>query len=866
MFWIVALGSLLNAQIVPTGVLSGATQGQPPVGTSSGGLQSSSAWLDASAFNGTDPCNQINLAIQASSSLGVEIEAGGVSAAAHCTFLTANFLGNMPGGSQVLAKGGRVKLGGYTLLVPFVPSDYGCLTTVGHCANGPNPPRGIIVIPNKHLGIEGIGRGDTTTPINSTIAICLSVQGCSSTTPNAPVIRNWTISSTGCCSPFALPTGHRNYLTVNVTAQTFTATVSNSVGVNNIVTVTVNSNSQNNVSGILSSGQSVTLSGFAPAGYNGPATVADGSVAGSSPPTTNSSGQTVFTFVAGSALTCTTCTSTNGLAIGSNVLAGEHVKIVGSSQATNNINGRVCSTSTAGGIQQDPHCPVTPSATSFAIVATSNDQKSNNLGAQAPVACSSSCGTVYAEIPIVDYGSDPTGNQFGMMLRHLGLACEGIPSCVGFRSQSANEESGAEFVLVTGSSMWCGDLWSTNAQNSNSWHDLECITGPALNGSLGTSQLSNCDVATTGFIVGESGARSFYGNTVNLNGCATGGASPVVVTPTACYYFDNSTLTKFTDVHGEGCQFNRLYGQGAPSQAYQGLNNGGQASGSCSYTLSGTAVNGCNSVDGPYTFPTTLSAGTISPTTTLPVHSTTGCVYNATLGTGMLVTVGTLGGVPPQETVQLTAAPSGGNLTVTATGHNHSNNDPVFCGWSAVEAVNGNFPLAVAGVQSGPWTGDYSFQNTKKNTGAVITIADDYSNAISNDNVIELYSVDSNTSGGSIIRRSSSGIVADLVEGCFLGGATGTASPAACGTAVTGKIAVPASQTTYTVNDAAVTSTSTIVVQQTNDNSGLPSSPTCNAGATGPIQTSRVAGSSFTFSLTSVASVTCIQYTITNGN
>jgi hypothetical protein len=96
----------------------------------------------------------------------------------------------------------------------------------------------------------------------------------------------------------------------------------------------------------------------------------------------------------------------------------------------------------------------------------------------------------------------------------------------------------------------------------------------------------------------------------------------------------------------------------------------------------------------------------------------------------MLVTVGTLGGVPPQETVQLTAAPSGGNLTVTATGHNHSNNDPVFCGWSAVEAVNGNFPLAVAGVQSGPWTGDYSFQNTKKNTGAVITIADDYSNAL----------------------------------------------------------------------------------------------------------------------------------------
>jgi hypothetical protein len=98
---------------------------------------------------------------------------------------------------------------------------------------------------------------------------------------------------------------------------------------------------------------------------------------------------------------------------------------------------------------------------------------------------------------------------------------------------------------------------------------------------------------------------------------------------------------------------------------------------------------------------------------------------------------------------------------------------------------------------------------------------------------------------------------------CQLGGATGTASPAECFQSQSGVIAVPASQTTYTVNTNAVTAASQIIVQQTTDNTGI-SSATCDPGAIAPLISGRTAGTSFTISLNSVAAVTCFQYTIVN--
>jgi len=99
---------------------------------------------------------------------------------------------------------------------------------------------------------------------------------------------------------------------------------------------------------------------------------------------------------------------------------------------------------------------------------------------------------------------------------------------------------------------------------------------------------------------------------------------------------------------------------------------------------------------------------------------------------------------------------------------------------------------------------------------------------------------------------------------CQLGGAAGTTSPAACTSATAGMVAVPVSQTSYTVNTTKVTANSEIFVQQMTDNSGLPSAPACNAGTTNPIQSARVAGTSFSITLTSVASVTCFKFWIVN--
>ena len=89
------------------------------------------------------------------------------------------------------------------------------------------------------------------------------------------------------------------------------------------------------------------------------------------------------------------------------------------------------------------------------------------------------------------------------------------------------------------------------------------------------------------------------------------------------------------------------------------------------------------------------------------------------------------------------------------------------------------------------------------------------------------------------------------------------AALAACGSASAGMIVIPARQTTYAVNAAAVTAHSEIVIQQMRDNSGLPSGPTCSS-ANNPIQSARSPGTSLTFFLGSLASLACIKYWIVN--
>jgi hypothetical protein len=96
--------------------------------------------------------------------------------------------------------------------------------------------------------------------------------------------------------------------------------------------------------------------------------------------------------------------------------------------------------------------------------------------------------------------------------------------------------------------------------------------------------------------------------------------------------------------------------------------------------------------------------------------------------------------------------------------------------------------------------------------------------------------------------------------------AVNSASPAACGTAAAGAFVVPTLTTTYTVNTTAVTANSRIFLQPISFASNLPLSPTCVAPAiTGSWTISAiVAGTSFTFTLTSTTGQTCWQYWIIN--
>ncbi len=96
--------------------------------------------------------------------------------------------------------------------------------------------------------------------------------------------------------------------------------------------------------------------------------------------------------------------------------------------------------------------------------------------------------------------------------------------------------------------------------------------------------------------------------------------------------------------------------------------------------------------------------------------------------------------------------------------------------------------------------------------------------------------------------------------------AVNSASPAACGSAPTGVIAIPTTTVTYTVNTTAVTANSRIFLEDLTDNTGIPSAPTCTALASfGAAQVStRSAGTSFTISLPSTAGTTCFNYLIIN--
>jgi hypothetical protein len=89
------------------------------------------------------------------------------------------------------------------------------------------------------------------------------------------------------------------------------------------------------------------------------------------------------------------------------------------------------------------------------------------------------------------------------------------------------------------------------------------------------------------------------------------------------------------------------------------------------------------------------------------------------------------------------------------------------------------------------------------------------------------------------------------------------AGPLACGFSASGKVAVPITTATYTINTNAVATGSSILVTPTTDNTGIPGAPACGAEVFGDgAITASVAQTSFTFAQTSAAVIKCYNWSI----
>lgn len=92
---------------------------------------------------------------------------------------------------------------------------------------------------------------------------------------------------------------------------------------------------------------------------------------------------------------------------------------------------------------------------------------------------------------------------------------------------------------------------------------------------------------------------------------------------------------------------------------------------------------------------------------------------------------------------------------------------------------------------------------------------------------------------------------------------TSQAGPLACVQTSNGRVAVPATTTTYTINTTAPATGSFIAIVPTTDNSGIPGAPTCGAEVFADgTRSATSTGTSFTFTMASAAVIKCYDWSI----
>lgn len=248
--------------------------------------------------------------------------------------------------------------------------------------------------------------------------------------------------------------------------------------------------------------------------------------------------------------------------------------------------------------------------------------------------------------------------------------------------------------------------------------------------------------------------------------------------------------------------------------------------------------------------------------------TSTGSSENTAMGSGAMENVASNDNTGIGFDALLTVAGGSGRNTAVGAGAdgNGTGSDNTVMGFQAGENLStGNLNIIIGDAdQSTVTTGSSNIVISNSSTGIVAT----NSNQLDLGEVVlgvglNVPSTSTITMPGSeVVNGSQSSATYKTATNC-----SSSASPAVCGSAAAGSVAIAAAGTTLTVNTSAVTANSQIIIEQ-DDSLGTKLGITCNSGIlAGPTAiTARVPGTSFTISVTTGLTVNpvCLSYIVFN--
>ena len=214
--------------------------------------------------------------------------------------------------------------------------------------------------------------------------------------------------------------------------------------------------------------------------------------------------------------------------------------------AANSGRFRICQATTGAAVQNDAGCPANPNGTDIYYV---------NANA---ATCAANCGTLYDSSATTLIGLGPAASGFGTLVKDIAIDCDNILGLTGISNNgsgvtgpgSSEEDSGWGGLIITSCVDLGEDIHGNQAQNSGPYGPDE-IYIPATDAAGGAN--SNCNLGTTGIVLGDTTTRGINGVTVSAKNGASDctGASYAAAARTG-FYLD-ATQNKITgSIHCEG--------------------------------------------------------------------------------------------------------------------------------------------------------------------------------------------------------------------------------------------------------------------------------------------------------------------------